>query len=411
MPSTILNKMSALSTVGAEESRKSEKKGGNKVVLGQPKHLKISQRVITNPKESNLVPSELDYPVSMKDDREKENPYFDEFENLLYEEEGPEEKQLALNDSFEEFEKKEHSEKNREIIMELNKRKEKESEEKKQLDALKDRIKALIAEEKDWISKNLKLKLDIKKFRNAGTGNEQTKEIEDIRLKIGELKTYERKLIDDLRDIRNQNSIEALVFENHELRSSESSQSQRNNEPPKFTPNLATPVSTPASNAGPNLLTTSIRSNGNNLKQSGNLVVSPLSGSKSSSGSAFNVNQSINQQGVPFKPTYNPPPYSPYYHQPPPALNIYSTIPTQSFIHPFPNTQQPHQPQNYPLQNPNRPPPNLHFQNDYTYQPRHPGPGFTSAIYNSGSSGFPMGSPMANKKPSLQVFPTSATKN
>jgi hypothetical protein len=177
MPSTILNKMSALSTVGAEESRKSEKKGGNKVALGQPKHLKISQRVVTNAKESNLVPSELDYPVSMKDDREKENPYFDEFENLLYEEEGPEEKQLALNDSFEEFEKKEHSEKNREIIMELNKRREKESEEKKQLDALKDRIKALIAEEKDWISKNLKLKLDIKKFRNAATANEQTKEI------------------------------------------------------------------------------------------------------------------------------------------------------------------------------------------------------------------------------------------
>lgn len=35
----------------------------------QPKNLKISQRIMTNPKESTLVPSELDYPVSVKDDK------------------------------------------------------------------------------------------------------------------------------------------------------------------------------------------------------------------------------------------------------------------------------------------------------------------------------------------------------
>lgn len=31
--------------------------------------MKISQRVITNPKESNLVPSDLDYPVSVNDEK------------------------------------------------------------------------------------------------------------------------------------------------------------------------------------------------------------------------------------------------------------------------------------------------------------------------------------------------------
>lgn len=55
-----------------------------------------------NPKESTLVPSELDYPVSVKDDKEKECSYYDDFETLLYED-GGEEKQLSLNDSFEEF--------------------------------------------------------------------------------------------------------------------------------------------------------------------------------------------------------------------------------------------------------------------------------------------------------------------
>lgn len=51
----------------------------------QPRQLKISQRLTTNRKESSLVPSEMDYPASVKDEKEKESPYFDEFENLLYE--------------------------------------------------------------------------------------------------------------------------------------------------------------------------------------------------------------------------------------------------------------------------------------------------------------------------------------
>jgi hypothetical protein len=79
-----INKISMLSTNAVDEYKQDGKK---KIILvSQPRHLKISQRVATNPKESNLVPSEIDYPVSMKDEKEKENPYFDEFENLLYEE-------------------------------------------------------------------------------------------------------------------------------------------------------------------------------------------------------------------------------------------------------------------------------------------------------------------------------------
>lgn len=50
------NKVSILSTNAVEESKQSENK--KKITLiNQPRHLKISQRVATNPKESNLVPS------------------------------------------------------------------------------------------------------------------------------------------------------------------------------------------------------------------------------------------------------------------------------------------------------------------------------------------------------------------
>lgn len=42
---------------------------------------------------------------------DNENPYMSEFENLIYEENEPEKDALALNDSFEEFEKKSRSEK------------------------------------------------------------------------------------------------------------------------------------------------------------------------------------------------------------------------------------------------------------------------------------------------------------
>jgi hypothetical protein len=184
----------------------------NKVgMLGQSKNMKISQRVITNPKESNLVPSELEYPVSVKDEREKETPYFDEFENLLYEEEG-EEKQLALNDSFEEFEKKESSVKDLEIMKELSRRREKENEEKRQLDSLKERIRELIGEEKEWICKNFKLKIEIKKIKQNEVRSESSKEIEEIKSKIAELRKYELKLMDELAEIRAQNNIETLVL-------------------------------------------------------------------------------------------------------------------------------------------------------------------------------------------------------
>lgn len=67
---------------------------------------------------------------------------------MLYEERESEKQQLALNERFEEFERREHSEKGLQIINELNKRKEKESEGKRLLDQLTERIRQLIAEEK-----------------------------------------------------------------------------------------------------------------------------------------------------------------------------------------------------------------------------------------------------------------------
>jgi hypothetical protein len=41
--------------------------------MNQPKHLKISQRVTFNPKESNLVSSEADYALSVRNEKEKQN--------------------------------------------------------------------------------------------------------------------------------------------------------------------------------------------------------------------------------------------------------------------------------------------------------------------------------------------------
>ena len=40
-------------------------------MLNQTKHMKISQNVMTNPKESNLIASEMEYPSSLKDENEK----------------------------------------------------------------------------------------------------------------------------------------------------------------------------------------------------------------------------------------------------------------------------------------------------------------------------------------------------
>lgn len=65
-----------LSTIAVDDQQEGKK---TIKLITQPRHLKISQRVATNPKESNLVPSENDYPVSVKDEKEKESPYLDEF--------------------------------------------------------------------------------------------------------------------------------------------------------------------------------------------------------------------------------------------------------------------------------------------------------------------------------------------
>jgi hypothetical protein len=62
------NKVSILSTNAVEDSKQSENKK-KLTFINQPRHLKISQRVATNPKESNLVPSEVEYAVSVKDEK------------------------------------------------------------------------------------------------------------------------------------------------------------------------------------------------------------------------------------------------------------------------------------------------------------------------------------------------------
>ena len=59
----------------------------------------------------------------MKDENDKEGDFLDDFETLLFEEDGVDDQQLALNDSFEEFEKKENSVKDIEILAEMNRRK------------------------------------------------------------------------------------------------------------------------------------------------------------------------------------------------------------------------------------------------------------------------------------------------
>lgn len=57
-------------------------------MLSQTKPLKISQKVTINPKESNLVASELEYPASLNDQNDKDAAYIDDFQNLLFEDEG-----------------------------------------------------------------------------------------------------------------------------------------------------------------------------------------------------------------------------------------------------------------------------------------------------------------------------------
>ncbi len=50
-------------------------------------------------------------------------------------------------------------------MAELSKRKEKELEEKSKLNTYKDRLLQLMGEEKEWIDRNLKLKVEIKKMQ------------------------------------------------------------------------------------------------------------------------------------------------------------------------------------------------------------------------------------------------------
>lgn len=57
MPSAILYKASNRSANNLEAANEISKKANKVVMMNNQKNMKISQRVVTNPKQSNLVPS------------------------------------------------------------------------------------------------------------------------------------------------------------------------------------------------------------------------------------------------------------------------------------------------------------------------------------------------------------------
>lgn len=79
------------------------------------------------------------------------------------------------------------------------------------LDSLKQKIKHLIIEEKEWINKNFKLKIEIKRIKSEGK-NESNRELEEIKQKIGELKKYQKVLIHELNQIKSHNTLEGIAF-------------------------------------------------------------------------------------------------------------------------------------------------------------------------------------------------------
>ena len=52
------------------------------------KPMKLSQKVVINGKDSYLTPTDSDHPASLKDENDKEGEFMDDFESLLYEEDG-----------------------------------------------------------------------------------------------------------------------------------------------------------------------------------------------------------------------------------------------------------------------------------------------------------------------------------
>ena len=75
-------------------------------------------------------------------------------------------------------------------MAELNKRKEKEKEEKKIIEELRERVGELAKEEREWIDKNLSLKIEIKKIQMGEKNSEQSKEVEELKAKVAELKKH-----------------------------------------------------------------------------------------------------------------------------------------------------------------------------------------------------------------------------
>lgn len=201
-------------------------------------------------------------------------------------------------------------------MAELNKRKEKQQEEQNTLNSLKERMVYLMSEEKEWIDKNFKLKVEIKRIQKKDVNSEQNKEIEDIKAKINQLKRYEKSLMEELSSIRFQNNIEAIVF--GEPGPQQLSESHREKEDKKIFHSI-NGFSPTKKQAEP--LASSVRSNNDYI------FILPNS-------SQVPTAQSKVQKSVASKQSYNP--FKPNLIQPQTKdqLNICSTMPTatKSFI-------------------------------------------------------------------------------
>ena len=61
----------------------------------------------------------------------------------------------------------------------------------------------------------MKIKVEIKKIKNAERNcNEPNRQLEELKLKVIELKNIEKKLVDQLNEVRKKNSLQILVSSN-----------------------------------------------------------------------------------------------------------------------------------------------------------------------------------------------------
>lgn len=150
------------------------------------------------------------------------------------------------------------------------------------------------------------------------TTTEQNKEIEENKLKIAEFKLIEKKLVEDLDEIKKINNIETLVF--GEQSTEQNSQSHRNKE------KIYQSINLPTNNLANNTLTTSVRSNESNyyMRPQPQVPINSLSGSKSINGSLITPTLRTNLRSQQMNPQTNP-------NQPFTYTQPY--IPSQNVIH------------------------------------------------------------------------------